>query len=421
MSISKKRFLGKQFMEITEPDKNHIVISVLGKDRPGIFYRVTRLLADFNGNIEDVRQSVLQGYVSITFLVNISRLNRPLKELEEKLQELAQNMAIDIRVLPHVQGYTPKLDKLYYLTIVGKDHVGILAGISKVLYNANVNIETIYVFSRKNYVVNHFLIDLTHLNLPLYQFRNKLREVCNQLNLSMVLQSETQFYRPKKLVVFDMDSTLIENEIINELAQERGVYDDVLAITEKTLRGEFDFKEALKKRVELLKGLSIEALDNVCRKIVFSPGAREVVSTLREMGYKIAVISSGFTYFTNYIKKQLNLDYAFGNELEIKNGRLTGRLVGPIISREEKLAIIKMIAQILSIKLDDVIAVGDGSNDSLMLEKTGLGIGYMAKPVAADVADGNVHSKSLLDILFALALPRERIEFLLEQKITKNL
>ena len=135
------------------------------------------------------------------------------------------------------------------------------------------------------------------------------------------------------------------------------------------------------------------------------------------MGFKIAIVSSGFSYFTNHVKKQLGLDYSFGNELEVSDGALTGRIKGMIIGRKEKLAIVKILTQSLGITLQDVITVGDGSNDSLMLEEAGLGIGYLAKPAAAEVADGNIHSNSLIEVLFALALPREKIEILFEHRL----
>jgi phosphoserine phosphatase len=213
--------------------------------------------------------------------------------------------------------------------------------------------------------------------------------------------------KEKRLVVFDLDSTLIETEIIDELAKEAGVEKEVQELTRKAMNGEFSFREALEQRIKLLKGLPVEVLERIYSKIEFTEGARELISALKRAGYKVALVSGSFTYFTNRIKEELGLDYAFGNELEIVDGKLTGRIKGRIIDAQEKAKIIEEIAKREGISMDKVVAVGDGANDKIMIEKAGLGIAFNAKQVLKEIADGSISKENLIGLAGILKLPSE--------------
>jgi len=224
------------------------------------------------------------------------------------------------------------------------------------------------------------------------------------------MQPYTTFRREKRLIVFDMDSTLVDAEIIDELAKEAGVDKEVAQLTERAMNGEISFKEALEERVRLLKGLPVEVLENIYSRIKLTEGAKELVRSLKEAGYKVAVVSGGFSYFTDRLKEELGLDYAFGNELEIKDGRLTGRIKGRIIDAREKARIVEEIARKEGISPENVVAVGDGANDRLMIERAGLGIAFNAKEILKDVADGSISKENLVGLASVLKLPAEFVK-----------
>jgi phosphoserine phosphatase len=229
-------------------------------------------------------------------------------------------------------------------------------------------------------------------------------------DVDVAVQAEGLTRRSKRLVVLDVDSTLTQNEAIDLLAEEAGAALEVKALTARAMAGEIDFATALTERVALLRGLPIEALDRVWERIRLTPGAKTFVRTLRRMGMKIAIVSGGFTVFTDRLLAELGLDHAFGNELEIVDSKLTGRLMGPPIDRARKAAILKEVAAAEGIPLDQTVAIGDGANDLDMLAAAGLGIAFNAKPLVRDAADTAVSVPYLDAILFLLGIRREEVE-----------
>jgi phosphoserine phosphatase len=229
-------------------------------------------------------------------------------------------------------------------------------------------------------------------------------------NVDVAVQAEGLTRRSKRLVVLDVDSTLIQDEVIDLLAEEAGAGTAVAALTARAMAGEIDFATSLAERVALLRGLTVEDLDRVWEKVRLTPGARTFVRTLRRMGMKIAIVSGGFTAFTDRLRLDLDLDHAFGNQLEIVDGKLTGRLIGPPIDRARKAAILREVAEAEGIPLDQTVAIGDGANDLDMLAAAGLGIAFNAKPVVRDAADTAVSVPYLDAILFLLGIRREEVE-----------
>jgi len=217
------------------------------------------------------------------------------------------------------------------------------------------------------------------------------------------------YRKSKRLVFFDMDSTLVDMEIIDEMARRAGVFKEVARITEKARRGDLDFEEALIQRVALLKGLKMEELKEIRQEMRLSEGAEDLVGTLKRLGYKLGVVSGGFHYFTDFLKERLGLDFAFANELEVKNGSLTGRVLGEILGNTEKARIVNQVAEQEGVLLDQTVAIGDGANDILMLGQAGLGIAYNAKEKVERMANMSLRRSRLKNILYILGITEEEM------------
>lgn len=311
---------------------------------------------------------------------------------------------MEVHVAPFKRQESGRKD-LYVITILGRDRVGIVYDVSGLLFRHGINIEKTSLTARDKLISIEFLVDLRG-NDP-EDIKRKLKEEIEHTGLDVVFQPYEFFKRDKRLIVFDMDSTLIDAEIINELAKAAGVEKEVEELTRRAMEGEMSFEDALRERVKLLKGLPVEVLEKIYREIKLTEGAKELIKSLKESGYKIALVSGGFTYFTDRLKEELDLDYAFGNELEIENGRLTGRIKGRIIDAREKARIIDEIAAKEGISKENIVAVGDGANDRIMIENAGLGIAFNAKEALKEVADGMLSKENLIGLAGVLRLPSE--------------
>jgi len=233
-------------------------------------------------------------------------------------------------------------------------------------------------------------------------FRQDLLEVAGALEVDLAFQQDNMYRRNRRLVAFDMDSTLIEAEVIDELATLAGVGEQVSAITERAMRGEIDFSESFRARVALLKGLDEEALQRVAGELKITEGAEHLISTLRTLGYKTAILSGGFTYFARYLQARLGMDYVYANELDIANGVVTGNIKGAIVDGARKAELLRQLAREEGIDLQQVIAVGDGANDLPMLSIAGLGIAFRAKPLVKKSAEQSISTLGLDAILYLL-------------------
>ncbi len=378
-----------------------LAITVYGRDKPGIIYGISNVLANANVNIIDIEQRVSHGIFLMYVVADDSKSKLGFEELKERLMEEGEKLGVCVNVSRFEERGVSKKN-LYIITVLGRDRVGIVRDISKILLDHGVNIESTSLIARDKLISIEFVVDIRDANPE--ELRRKLRRDVEKVNLDVVFQPYDEFKREKRLVVFDMDSTLVDAEIIDELAKFAGVEEEVKRITEKAMRGEMDFKRALEERVKLLKGLPVEVLEKIYRNIKLTEGAKELIQALKRAGYKVAVVSGGFTYFTDRLKEELNLDYAFGNELEIKDGKLTGRIKGRIIDAKEKARIIEEIARKEGISKENVVAVGDGANDRIMIENAGLGIAFNAKDVLKDVADGTLSKENLIGLACVLGL-----------------
>jgi len=234
--------------------------------------------------------------------------------------------------------------------------------------------------------------------------------VATSTGFDVSLQPESLYRRSKRLVVLDMDSTLIRIEVIDELARAAGVFPEVSRITERAMQGEMDYDESLRQRVALLAGLDVKVLDQIASDLPLTEGAETMVRVLKRLGYKIAIISGGFSRAAEALKRRLELDYAYSNNLEIVGGKLTGRVVGPIVNAQRKAELLETIAQAEGVLLDQVIAVGDGANDALMLERAGLGIAFHAKAKLRERADTSISGAGLDAILYLLGFSARELQ-----------
>jgi len=386
-------------------EKDLYVVSVIGEDRVGIVSEVTGLLFKRGMNIIDIEQTVIHSQFTMVLLLQPVRRQFRLNLIRKELQYLGKRRRMNITVTPLYEFRGLRLaetKKPYVLTIVGSDRPGVVAAVSSMLAEHHCNIERIKMIARGEFLGMEMWIDLRDANLSV--LRDDFSEVARRTGMDIIVQPESTFKKRKKVIVFDMDSTIVDGEIIDEMAKLAGVGKKVAAITAKGMRGKIDYVESLRTRVSLLKGLDIKSLLPLARTLKLTKGSEELILALKEMGFKIGLISGGFSVFTDILRKELGFDYAFGNELETKNGRLTGRMKGKIIDAHRKAQIMDEICRKEGITREEVVAVGDGSNDRIMVANAGLGIAFNAKEILKKVADGTITRNHMKGVLYCLGI-----------------
>ncbi len=380
------------------------VISAVGKDKPGLVNSLTNVLSGLNINIVDADARAVRGFFTMFLVVDLITSKCSYEDMVMALEPVKASFDLGLRTEKYVAGRRKSNKKLMVLTFMGLDRPGIVASISGILSENSINIEQIKMIARGEYIAMDLTVDTC--DFPHTQsLRKVLYKHAEKLGLDISLRNDSIVSRPKRVIVFDCDSTIIQQEVIDELARTAGVDRIVKKITTKAMNGEMDFDKALRVRVKLLKGLPVEKLELLTNSIKLTPGAEELIAALRTMGYKIAVISGGFSFFTDYLKSRLKLDYVFANELEIENGIVTGKIRGEIIDAEKKGELLKQIADIEGIPVDQIVAVGDGSNDRFMLSNAGLAIGFNPKEILKDYSDGVITSENISGLLYFLGIP----------------
>lgn len=387
-------------------DNKMVLITMIGPDRPGIIASVTDQIAEAGARIRDIEQTVTHTLVSLSVLIDFPTGNSRRQPLIKDLLFLAKELGLNLDFEVIGEGeYRSKTNRhTYVVTILGGEiNATALARVSRILAEHHVNIERVSKLTQGALRCVEFLVTVPS-SLDVRMLKRKLLHVGTSLGVDTAVQKESLYRRAKRLVVLDMDSTLIQVEVIDELVRLAGVGEEVSFITERAMNGELNFEEALRERVLLLKGLKAEALQSVYRNIPLTPGARNLVRILKRLGFKTAVISGGFKFFTDRLKSDLGLDYGFANELEIVEGVVTGGLAGPVVDGARKAQLLEQIAQQEGISLDQVIAIGDGANDLPMLARAGLGIAFNAKARVREQADTHISQESLDSILYLLGL-----------------
>ncbi|MHA1378049.1 MAG: phosphoserine phosphatase SerB [Candidatus Helarchaeota archaeon] len=391
-----------------------IVITAYGKDRPGLVKQITAILGANSINIVDIEARKMRGLFIIFMIVDLSMGSISKSELIEKYNFLSNEIDIFVNIEPYKEGRRKVEKDLMYLTIIGKDRPGLISKLSNLMAEHGANIESIKMISRGELIVMEMLIDISELKIEPKIFRKHLQNLWEELGVSGIFQKEDIYNKSKKLIVFDMDSTLIQAEIIDELAKIAGVGEKVKVLTSRAMKGEIDYKQALRERVRLLKGLKESIIIELANNMVLTPGSEELIQILKLMNYKIAIISGGFSIFTNTLKEKLGIDYTFSNKLVIQDGVLTGELEEPIIDAEEKGKIISWLAEVEKISKNEIVAVGDGATDRFMLEKSGLGIGFNPKSVLKQFADGIISSENIFGLLYCLGIPEKELKKLIK-------
>ncbi len=393
-------------------DNKMVLITATGLDRPGIIAAVTGNISEAGARIRDIEQTVTHTILSLSVLIDFPTGESDQKPLIKDLLFLAKELGLelDFQVLDEAE-YRRRSNRFaYVLTILGGEvNARALARVSGILAEHGVNIERISKLTQGQLRCVEFLVTAPE-SLDVKALTRKLLQAGASLGVDIAVQKESLYRRNKRLVVMDMDSTLIQIEVIDELARIAGVGRQVAEITERAMNGELDFQGALRERVALLKGLKAEALEEVYRNIPFTPGAKNLVRILKRLGFKTAVISGGFKFFTDRLQQELGLDYAYANQLEIKGGEVTGGVVGTIVDGARKAQLLEEIARQEGVTLDQVIAIGDGANDLPMLDKAGLGIAFNAKARVREQADYHINQQSLDSILFLLGLSEREME-----------
>ncbi|MCW4022152.1 MAG: phosphoserine phosphatase SerB [Candidatus Bathyarchaeota archaeon] len=396
--------------------KPFVMITATGNDKPGLITEITELIANSKGNIVDIEAFSMRGLFAIFMIVDCRCMSVSFEELQSQLMKMGQKVGLDVNIEPLPSGTRKPGKKLVLLTTLGKDQPGIVAKVSRFLSENNANIERIRMIAYGELNAMEILVDINDLKISVQEFKESLNKECKLVGQDVVFQKDTVFRKPKRLIVFDVDGTLIDAEVIDELAKAAGVGGKVSEITSRAMNGEIDFKQALQERVGLLKGLPVEVLDSIVENLDVTAGAEELIIALKALGYKIALISGGFTQFVEKIQEKLGIDYVYANQLVIEDGKLTGEVIEPIIDAERKAELMQKIAEKENLLMEQVVAVGDGANDRFMLQNSGLGIALYPKAVLQKVASGVITKDNLSGILYCLGAPEEKLKELVPDK-----
>ena len=393
-----------------------IMINVAGDDRPGVTSSISGILADHDVTVLDIGQAVIHDSLTLGLLVEMPAGTEAATILKDILFR-CHEMGLQVRFLPvsadSYQHWVAGQGKQRHIVTLLARRISArhIAAVTDVVYRYQLNIDRVDRLSGRvplgaSPQKSKASVELSvrgNLDDP-SDFRRELLQLAGELDIDIAYQEDSVFRRTRRLVAFDMDSTLIEAEVIDELAKAAGVGEAVADITERAMRGELDFTQSFRARVALLEGLNESVLESVAASLPITEGAERLVSTLKRLGYKTAILSGGFTYFGEYLQKKLGIDYVYANDLAIADGKVTGQVTGTVVDGQRKAELLKEIAQREGIDLEQVIAVGDGANDLPMLSIAGLGIAFRAKPIVRENANQSISTLGLDGILYLLGI-----------------
>ena len=394
--------------------EEQILIEITGKDRPGLTASVMEILASRDAKILDIGQADIHSTLSLGILIRIDERNsgQVMKELLFKATELGVNIGFSPVTDEEYENWVNRQGKnRYFLTVIGRTlSAKQIEAATKVIAEQGLNIDSILRLSGRMSIMHPLRNVRACIQFSLRGTPNdrkamqeQLMHISSEMEIDFSFQKDDMYRRMRRLICFDMDSTLIQTECIDELAERAGVGAEVKAITESAMRGEIDFKESFKRRVALLKGLDASVMEDIAQNMPITEGVDRLMSVLKRCGYKIAILSGGFTYFGEFLQRKYGIDYVYANELEIdEDGRLTGRYLGEIVDGNRKAELLKLIAQVEKVNLAQTIAVGDGANDLQMLGEAGLGIAFHAKPRVVANAKQSINTIGLDGVLYFL-------------------
>ena len=399
---------------IEKAKEEQILIRITGQDRPGLTANVMSILSAYNAQILDIGQADIHSTLSLGILIRIDERNsgQVMKELLFKATELGVNIGFAPVADQEYEDWVGRQGKnRYILTMLGRQlSAKQIAAATKVIAEQGLNIDSIRRLTGRPSIMNtkknvRACIEFSVRGNPRdrHEMQGELMHLSSQMGMDFSFQQDNMFRRMRRLICFDMDSTLIQTEVIDELAMRAGVGDKVKAITERAMRGEIDFKESFTERVALLKGLDEGVMREIAENLPITEGADRLMYVLKRYGLKIAILSGGFTYFGEYLQRRWGIDYVYANELEIdEDGKLTGNYVGEIVDGKRKAELLRLIAQVEKVDIAQTIAVGDGANDLPMLGEAGLGIAFHAKPRVVANAQQSINTIGIDGVLYFL-------------------
>lgn len=392
-----------------------ILMRITGEDRPGLTASIMSILAKYEAKIMDIGQADIHNTLSLGILIRVEEhlSGNVMKEVLFKSSELHVNVGFFPVTNEDYNAWVGRQGKnRYILTVLGRRlEAKQIEAVSKIITEQGLNIDAIkrlsgrpplnYDKQEKNRSCIEFSLRGTPKNME--EMHGKLMSLSTEMEMDSSFQSDNMYRRMRRLICFDMDSTLIQTECIDELAERAGVGAEVKAITESAMRGEIDFKESFTRRVALLKGLDVSVMHDIAEHMPMTEGIERLMFVLKKYGYKIAILSGGFTFFGDYLQRKFGIDYVYANELEVDdNGKLTGKYRGEVVDGKRKAELLRLIAQVEKVDLAQTIAVGDGANDLPMLSLAGLGIAFHAKPRVVANAKQSINTLGLDGVLYFL-------------------
>jgi phosphoserine phosphatase len=392
-----------------------ILLTLSGSDKPGVTAGITTILAQYDVEVLDIGQAVIHNTLSLGLLLKVpqeAESSPLLRDLLFKAHEMNMVPRFEPVTLEEYASWVGAQGKSRHIITllarrVSAEHI---AKVTEVAARYDLNIDNISRLSGRvsidavEEVSSKACVEFSvrDMSADEAEVRATLLTLASELGVDIAFQRDDIYRRNRRLVVFDMDSTLIEAEVIDELAKEAGVGEQVSEITEAAMRGEIDFNESFKRRVALLEGLDESVLEGIAQRLKMTEGAEQLMSQLKRTGYKTAILSGGFTYFAKFLQKRLGFDYIYANELDIQDGKVTGKVVGTVVNGERKAELLREIAAKEGVSLEQTIAVGDGANDLPMLSIAGLGIAFRAKPLVRENAKQSISTLGLDGILYLI-------------------